>query len=138
MKTANEMYQYCTDNGYGSGFTKKWALKHFTVVESNLMPGEEVLMSFIGIHDYASPTSHAGNFAYTLTNKRLLAGQKKIIGENANSVYLNTLNDVQLKTGAVYGVVTFDTIKETFSIALLKGEAKNIFNKIQDVIHSIA
>ena len=35
MKTANEMYQFCLDNGYGQGFTAHNSVKHFGIIEKN-------------------------------------------------------------------------------------------------------
>lgn len=82
MKTAEQMYEYCLENNFGQGFTKKWGLKHFRVIEKNLLPNEEVLMTFIGLHNYQSMTKHDGNYAYAITNNRILIAQKKVIGEN--------------------------------------------------------
>lgn len=68
MRTAEGMYQYCLDNKFGQGFNEKWGIKHFEVLEENLMNGEEALMTFIGLHNYQSTTKHENNFAYAITN----------------------------------------------------------------------
>lgn len=52
MRTAEEMYSYCIDNGYGKGLTRNWGIKHFRVIEENLYEAEEVLMTFIGLKDF--------------------------------------------------------------------------------------
>lgn len=77
MKTAVEMYQYCVNNNYGKGISKSWCEKHFNVIAKNLNPNEEVLMTFMGLNDFISMTKHNGNWAYAITNQRILVGQKK-------------------------------------------------------------
>lgn len=137
MRTAKEMYDYCTEKKFGSGFNKTWGLKHFGVVESNLTSDENVLMCFIGLHNYVSVTQHESNFAYAITNKRVIFGQKKIIGENSKTVYLDQLNDITFKSGLMFGIITIDTIKEKFNVALDKNQAKNINDAIQEVLYSV-
>ena len=43
MNTAEEMYQYCLDNDYGEGLTRKWGIKHFALIENALHRDEQVL-----------------------------------------------------------------------------------------------
>jgi hypothetical protein len=134
MKTAEQMYEYCLENNFGQGFTKKWGLKHFRVIEKNLLPNEEVLMTFIGLHNYQSMTKHDGNYAYAITNNRILIAQKKVIGENLKIVLLNNLNDVSTSTGMIMGTITFDTIREVFNVMVDKKQTNNIMSKIHDIV----
>ena len=99
MSTAEGMYQYCVDNHFGSGFNKKWGIKHFGILEKNLMPDEEVYMTFIGLHNFESATKHDGNYAYAITNKRIIFGQKALAGEKFKSVYHEKINDITFETG---------------------------------------
>lgn len=134
MKTAEEMYQYCLDNGYGEGMNRKWGIKHFTLIQDSLSADEDALMCFIGLHNYQSATKHDNNYAYTITNKRIIMAQKKVIGESIQTVAINNLNDITLKTGMVFGVITIDTMKEVFNIAIAKQHARNINEKIHDLL----
>ena len=93
-------------------------------------------MTFIGLHNYESMTKHDGNYAYAITSKRVLMGQKKVIGENLKVVLLKHLNDVTASTGLVAGTITFDTIKETFNVMVGKKQASNIMTKIHEVVFS--
>lgn len=63
------MYQYCIDNNCGQGMNLNWGIKHFTLIQNSLQSDEEVLMCFIGLHNYISMTKHDNNFAYAVTNK---------------------------------------------------------------------
>lgn len=136
MRTAEEMYNYCLENDYGQGLTKGWALKHFSLVEKSLMDDEEVVMAFIGLHNYISTTKHDSNYAYAITNKRVIIGQKKLIGESIKLVMRKHLNDINLNSGMVFGVITFDTIKETFNVAVAKKHSTPIFERLHKIFFS--
>lgn len=136
MRTAHEMYQHCLDNHYGRGYNQKNALKHFGIIEKNLSSDENILMTFIGIHNYHSTTKHDNNFAYAITNKRILMAQKKIVGEVFQVVLMDNLNDITLRTGMVFGIIEIDTFKEKFNVAIAKQEAENINKKIHEIIYS--
>lgn len=137
MKTAQEMYQFARQNGFGQGFAENLALKHFGIIEKSLQPDEDVKMVFIGLHNYKSVTSHDNNFAYAVTQKRIIMAQKRVIGTVCQSVYLNQLNDIALSTGLALGVVTVDTTKERFNVGVAKEHANNIYAMLHTVIDEI-
>lgn len=134
MKTANEMVQYCKDNRLGQGTMKSWDLKHFTLVEKALQPDEDVKMVFEGLHNYQSATKHDSNFAYAVTDRRIIMAQKKLIGETVQSVALDYVNDITFSSGLAFGIVTVDTAKEKFNIALDKTQAKNISDRLHSLL----
>lgn len=137
MRTAEEMYQYCLDNNFGEGMNKKWGVKHFALIEQALRPDEDVIMCFIGLHNYVSATKHDNNFAYAITSKRIIMAQQKMIGQNFQTVEIDNLNDVTMSTGMLMGTITIDTIKEKFNVAVNKLVATSINNKIHDVLGSL-
>lgn len=136
------MYQYCLDKNLGKGWNKKWGIKHFKIIEKNLLSDEEVKMPFIGLHNSISFSKHDGNFAYALTNKRIvMAQQKAITGEIFQTVSLNNVNDITFQSGLIYGKLTIDTIKETFNIEVDKETAKTIcytFHAIMNELKNVA
>lgn len=134
MRTAEEMAKFCMDNNTGSGMTKKWNIKHFTVVENQLNKDEEVLFAFVGLYNYISATKHDSNYAIAITNKRIVAGQKKVFGENVNTISRNHLNDISKSTGMIMGLLTVDTFKETFNIATNKNEINSIYEGINRIL----
>ena len=101
------------------------------------MGGEEVLMTFIGLHNYISPTKHDQNYAYAITNKRIIMAQKKLVGEVCQTVSIDNVNDITFKAGVVFGIMTIDTYKETFNIALDKVSAKNVHSKAVEILHQL-
>lgn len=130
MRTAKEMAEWTQNNNTGSGFSKKSRLKHFQVVEKQLQQDEEVKGTFCGIHNYKSMTDNLGNFAYAITNKRIICGQKKLMGENVQIISRKHLNDVTKSTGMMFGTITFDTFKEVFNVHVDKKEADKIHELI--------
>jgi hypothetical protein len=137
MRTAEEMYEYCVANGFGKGFNKKNSIKHFSLIQDTLFPDEDVLCVFIGLHNYISTTKHDNNFAYAITNKRIIMGQKKVIGQNVQIILLDNVNDITYSTGILMGIITIDTIKETFNVAIAKDVAKNIYNSVHETFYNI-
>ena len=140
MRTAKEMYDYCIENNFGQGISKRWGLKHFEIIENNLQPDEKVLMTFIGLHNYISISKHENNFAYALTDKRLIFAQKKLlVGEIIKSISLDFINDVTLETATGSGllmnaILTFDTMKETFNVMVNAKQGNNILQEIQSIL----
>lgn len=140
MHTAEEMYNYCIAHKFGGGVgvTKSWALKHFGVLEENLMRNEVVYMTFIGLHNYKSLSKNDGNYAYAITNKRIMMGQHLALGrKNFQTVKLENINDVTLASGLMAGKLTIDTYKEEFNVELVKDQAENINSLIHIVIDKI-
>lgn len=137
MRTALEMYHFAKQNGFGQGFTDNLALKHFGIVENSLQPDEDVKMVFIGLHNYKGITKHDNNYAYAVTQKRIIMAQKRVIGTVCQSVYFNQLNDITLNTGIALGVVTIDTMKERFNVGVAKDHAQNIYAMLHKVIDEI-
>ncbi|MDD7592985.1 MAG: SHOCT domain-containing protein [Peptoniphilaceae bacterium] len=137
LKTAEEMYQYCKDNNLGTGTSKGWAIKHFQLLIDNLKPDETVYCVFIGLHNYKSMTKHDNNYAYAMTNKRLIMAQHKLLGANVQSVNIENINDITLsKTGIAgmgIGTVCIDTFKETFNVGVNVSSAGNIYERAHEV-----
>ena len=134
MRTAKEMYDAAKETGSGQGLNESWGVKHFGIIEKNLHADEEGLYTFIGLHNYISMSKHDQNFAYAVTNKRILMGQKKIVGEAFQSVSLENINDITLQTGMVYGTVTVDTIKEAFNVGVVKSQAQVISDNLHELV----
>lgn len=134
MKTAEEMYQFCLDNGLGSGITTGWALKHFRIIEEALDQDERALFCFIGLHNFVSITKHDGNFAYAITPKRIIMAQKKLIGQNLQTVALERVNDITFSSGLMFGMLTIDALTEKFNVELDKSSAKNISDRVHHLL----
>lgn len=138
LQVAEGMYTYCTLNGFGSGWNENWGVKHFQVAENSLMSGEEVIMTFIGLHNYKSTTKHDGHFAYAITNKRIIMAQKNTLsGEKLQTVYLDNINDITFISGVLLGVMTIDTTREKFNVGLDKQSAQKINMKVHEIIDSL-
>ena len=134
MRTAEEMVQYCDDNNTGAGFNAKWRLKHFQIVENQLKDDEDVLVAFIGVKNFVDIAHHEDNWAYAITNKRIIIGQKGLIGEKVDVISLRDLNDISFKKVLALGVLTIDTIKERFNVGLDKNSATSIHELVTNAL----
>lgn len=134
MRTAEELYSYCLENGYGEGQNKKWGLKHFGLIEAELKPNENVLMAFIGLHNYQSATKHDGNYAYAVTNKRILMAQKKLVGQELQSIMPAQVNDITTRTGMLLGILTINTTSTAFNVAMSKPSTQKVAEKLHGLL----
>lgn len=128
------MVAYCQAHKLGSGLSTSWDLKHFSLIEDTLLPGEKVYLVFEGLHNYQSTTKHDKNFAYAITSKRIIMAQKKTIGSVLQTVSLNNVNDITFRKKLVMGIITIDTIKETFNVAADFETASRIHKAIQSIL----
>lgn len=137
MKTAEELSEFCHKNNLGQGLTKKWELKHFNVIANALNQDESVkICSMLLFGADNSDKTINGNVAIALTNKRLIIGQKKLVGEHIISISLQNINDIYFEKKALFGYITIDTIKEKISVYSNNEETKNFYNAIQTIVNS--
>lgn len=134
-RTAQEMYDYCERHNLGHGLSKSWDLKHFGLIEDALAKDEQVLTVFEGMHNYQSMTKHDNYFAYAITTKRFILAQKKAVGGICQTISLNNVNDITYQKKLLSGVITVDTIKETFNVKAFDTQCtENIHDAIQDAL----
>ena len=93
--------------------TIAWRLKaHSKVINLHLNPGEEVKYAFAAqknnnVFDIIT------TYVIVLTNKRILLGQKRLLfGYFYTAITPDMFNDMQVKSGIVWGKVCIDTVKE--------------------------
>lgn len=106
--------------------TIAWRLKaNAAVVERHLNPDEEVKYVFVGqknnkFYDIFSTCILA------ITNKRILIGRKRVLfGYMLDSVMPYMYNDLNIRSGIIWGKVVIDTIKEEVIVSNLDKAALN-------------
>lgn len=97
--------------------------KHSRIVDMHLNPGEVVNYAFA-----AQKNAKAGDFFETcvvaITNERLLIGQKRVLfGYFLNSVTPDLYNDMQVRSGIIWGSLTIDTVKEKVELSNIDKKA---------------
>lgn len=111
-----------------------WRVKqHSKVIEKHINPGEEVLYTFAGqLND--NPLNVYCTAVIALTTKRLLIAQKNILfGYTLNSITPDLFNDMQVKSGILWGKITIDTAKEVVILTnLSKGSLDEIETNITE------
>lgn len=137
LKTAADMADFCQEQGYSVGTIKKWITRHFKLIEEQLNDDEYVMFCFVGLHNFVSTTKHDNNYAYALTNKRLILAQQKVIGNNVQSIVLDNLNNVSKNAGMMYGTLTINTLGASVVVGVDKGAADNINDALNKIIYDL-
>lgn len=132
MKTADEMLEFMKLHKLGSGVISANEKRHFKVLEKQLKTNEDIDVCFMGLHNFKSMSNHNGYWAYGLTKEKIIMTQNRVIGEHVLVVSLRNVNDVFMKTGIVWGILTIDTRDEVFNIAIDKNSIRNIHEMVTD------
>lgn len=104
--------------------TVAWRLRaNSKVVQQFLNPGEEVLYAFAAQKN-DNPLDIVTTCVVTLTNKRILIGQKRVLfGFLYSSITPDMFNDLKIHMGLIWGKVTLDTINELVTLTNIQKEA---------------
>lgn len=137
LRSSEQMMDFCQEQGYSVGTVKKWITRHFKLVEEQLNGDEYVVFCFVGLHNFVSTTKHDNNYAYALTNKRLIVAQQKVIGNNVQSIVLDNLNNVSKNAGMMYGVLTINTLGASVVVGVDKGAADSINDALNKIIYDL-
>ena len=101
-----------------------WRLRaNSKVIEQFLNPGEEVLYAFTAQKN-DNPLDIVTTCVVTLTNKRILIGQKRVLfGFLYTSITPDMFNDLKIRMGLIWGKVILDTINELVILTNIQKEA---------------
>ena len=139
MKTAQEMVAFIERHNLGRGISKAWDLKHCGVIEKMLDADEDIKFCFAGFKqaDKKSKDESTGGCIIAVSNKRILLGQKKAIGQVSQTVLLDQLNDITTKRGLAKAYITIDTKKEKIQLLVKYNSADNINNALHTALMSV-
>jgi hypothetical protein len=138
MRTAEELFTYFQENRYGPSWSQQQGLKHFQVVANALEEGETVLMTFVGQQNYVTNNKHEGYFAYAITDKRLVMGQKHpVAGDKLKTLPIESIQDLSFEIGMAFCPVTVKLEDSTFNIGLEKQSAEKTCNKIKETLATL-
>lgn len=125
MKKKSIVYQKALEFKKRYPATIAWRLKaHCDVIEIHLNPGEEVKYAFV-----AQKCSNIGKdimstYVIALTNKRILMAQKRMLfGYFLTAITPDMFNDLNVKTGMLWGEIQIDTIKEVVKFKNIQNNA---------------
>jgi len=127
-----DVYQSCKKFMKKYPKTIAWRIKkHSSVVQEHINDDEVVLYSFAGQKN----SNFLQPFFTTVvvfTNKRMLLGRKRyLVRYYYTSITPDMLNDFELRTNILFGVIEIDTVKEHFTIGCLD---KKSLSSIEDAL----
>lgn len=104
--------------------TVAWRLKsHSKVINLHLNPGEEVKYAFTAQKN-DNVLDIITTYVIALTNKRILLGQKRLLfGYFFTAITPDMFNDMQVKSGIIWGKVCIDTVKEEVILSNIQKDA---------------
>ena len=109
----NLVYKKVKEFKHRYPMTIGWRLSaNSKVVEQFLNPGEKVLYAFTAQKN-DNPFDILTTCVVTLTNKRILIGQKRVVfGFLYTSITPDMFNDLKIRMGLIWGKVIIDTVNE--------------------------
>lgn len=135
LKTPEEMYQFSCDHGYGTGFGPTWGKKNFRWVQRNLLPGEQVFFTFVGLHRFRSMSYHQRNFAYAITNKRIVMGQVRVFNlTRLESVPLNAIMNISFDYEESIGVMKIMLNGDAVTVGMASETAKALCEGLTEIL----
>lgn len=135
LKTANELYQYSCDNGFGTGFGKSWGFKNFRLIQEKMESDETAFLSFVGLHRFRSMSAHQRNFAYAITNKRILMGQVRTFWRiRFESVPLNEVMNISFDKDKDIGVMKIMLPQDAVTIGMARDTANALSQKLTELL----
>lgn len=126
---ANLVYKKVKEFKKKYPFTIGWRLRaNSKVVEQFLNPGEKVLYAFTAQKN-DNPLDIVTTCVVTLTNKRILIGQKRVVfGFFYTSITPDMFNDLKIRMGLLWGKVIIDTVNE---LVILSNVQKDALDEIE-------
>ena len=138
LQTAKAMYQYSCDHGFGTGFGPNWGKKNFGMVQKHLEPDEQVLCTFVGLHRFRSMSTHQRNFAYAITNRRIIMAQVRIFGlTRFESVPLNWIMNISFDYESTIGVMKIMMPKDAVTIGMTQESAQALCQELTELLPTI-
>ena len=107
--------------------------KHAKVVENILDADENVLYVFCGQRNEGN-TLIFDSCVVALTNKRIIIGEKRLIGYFVLTVSPELFNDLKINSRLFFGQIEIDTVKENIFISDID---KKALDEIETRVHDI-
>lgn len=129
MKTADQMLEYCDTYETDGGSILNRNRRHFEILAEELQQKEYAVCAFTGL-------MNGFNYAFAITDERIIYAQKKVVGMVVKAIYLKNINDVTTRKGPLHGFVQIDTLKEKFEFCVAADYADSIRNCIRETLES--
>lgn len=135
LRTAEELYAYSCDNNFGTGFGRNWGIRNFRLIEKKLEKGESAFLTFVGLHEFRSMSSHQRNFVYAITNRRILMGQVRTFGRiRFHSVPLNEIQNISFDNENSIGVMKLMLSSSAVTIGVSQETATALSQKLTELL----
>jgi len=135
LRTAEELYAYSCDHNFGKGFGHNWGIRNFRLLETKLEKDESAFLTFVGLHEFHSMSSHQRNFAYAITNRRILMGQVRTFGRiRFRAVPLSEIRNISFDSENSIGVMKLLLSKDAVTIGMSQETAAALSQKLTELL----
>ncbi|MCM1234608.1 MAG: PH domain-containing protein [Ruminococcus flavefaciens] len=135
MRSARELYQYSCDNGFGVGFGKNWGLRNFGLLEKQLESDECAFLTFVGLHRFHSMSAHQRNFAYAITDRRILMAQSRSFWRTRfESIPLNAVMNLSFDSGNAIAVMKIMLESDAIAIGMSPECAEALSTRLTELL----
>ncbi|WP_369283247.1 PH domain-containing protein [Oscillibacter sp. GMB15532] len=119
LKKAEDLYAYSCTHGFGKGLNRAWGTNSFRLVEQAMDEDEFAFLTFIGLHRFHSMSAHQRNFAYAVTNKRIMMAQMRSFSRTRmESVPLNAVLNLSFDNNASIGIAKIHLANDAICVGL--------------------
>ena len=135
LRTAEELYAYSCDHNFGKGFGRNWGIQNFRLLETRLEKSEYAFLTFVGLHEFHSMSSHQRNFAYAITNRRILMGQVRTFGRiRFRAVPLNEIQNISFDHDNSIGVMKLTLSQDAVTVGMSQETAAALSEKLAELL----
>ncbi|MDO4976828.1 MAG: PH domain-containing protein [Eubacteriales bacterium] len=131
-----DMYQHCLSNNLCGTASRNTAIKNFELALESLDRDEQITGIFVALYGFKSALSHLGEYAFVITNRRILMTQKQLMQKKVKSLSLENINNISLWKSGLWGTITIDTIKEKLVIGCGSQHVQAVHDEIQNALNS--
>ena len=135
LRTAEEMYAYSRDHKFGTGFGRNWGIQNFRLIEKKLEKDESAFLTFVGLHEFRSMSCHQRNFAYAITDRRILMGQVRTFGRiRFHSAPLNEIQNISFDNENSIGVMKVMLSNSAVTIGVSQETGTALSKKLTELL----
>lgn len=132
---AESMFEYSESHDFGTGINPKRTVRYFRIIERMLQPGESVMLAFVGLHRFHSLSSHRKNYAYAVTNRRIIMAKMRIFDRPIVEQYpLNHIYNIGFQTDDAVGVMQIDLGSEVIGVGFAQETAVALSEKFTQLL----
>ncbi len=135
LKKAEDMYAYSCEHNFGKGLTRAWGINSFRLAEQAMDEDEFAYLTFIGLHRFHSMSAHQRNFAYAVTNKRIMMTQMRSFRRSRIEIMpLNAVLNLSFNNNDSIGTVKIHLPNDTICVGMSQESTDALSKRLTELL----